>query len=111
VSGGGWPSHNKDELARIGACYTEVDQPTGCPMCILRAENERLRDAAKAREEAERERDIHLKDAAAVREERDGARRWSQHYLAQINELEQRALAAESRAAEREERGKEKGNG
>ena len=45
MSGIGWPSHGKDELARIGACYTEVDQPTGCPMCILRSENERLREA------------------------------------------------------------------
>mgnify|MGYP000844032601 CR=1 FL=1 len=50
MSGIGWPSHGKDELARIGACYTEVDQPTGCPMCILRAENERLREALRGAE-------------------------------------------------------------
>lgn len=45
MSGWGWPSHDKDEQRRIAACYTEADQPTGCPLCILRAENERLGEA------------------------------------------------------------------
>lgn len=25
----GWPTHTEDEIARIKACYTEVDQPLG----------------------------------------------------------------------------------
>ena len=43
MSGIGWPSHDEDEKSRIARCYTEADQPTGCPLCILRAENKRLR--------------------------------------------------------------------
>lgn len=34
----GWPTHTEDEIARIKACYTEVDQPLGCPLCIARSE-------------------------------------------------------------------------
>lgn len=52
MTGIGWPSHDEDEKARIARCYTKVDQSTGCPLCIaraevaaLRAENERLREA------------------------------------------------------------------
>ena len=46
MSGWGWPSHNENEKTRIAACYTEVDQPTGCPLCIARAEVESLRKVA-----------------------------------------------------------------
>jgi len=44
VSGHGWPSHDEDEYMRVVACYTESDQPTGCPLCIARGEIERLRN-------------------------------------------------------------------
>ena len=47
MSGWGWPSHNENEKTRIAACYTEVDQPTECPLCIARAGAESLRKTAE----------------------------------------------------------------
>lgn len=46
MNGTGWPSHDEDEKARIVRCYTEADQPSGCPLCIARGEIERLRKVA-----------------------------------------------------------------
>lgn len=82
-------------MSRCGICGHTILDLHHCGECVDALRAALARETERA-EKAERERDIHLRDAAAVREERDVARRWNQHYLAQINELEPRARAAES---------------